>query len=237
MGKPLIQQRRGKGSIRFRSPSHNYKTKINFPTINEPMLGIVEDFIHDSSKNAPVAEVKFNNKEKIFLPAIEGLKIGDKINYLNKNKAKGSILRLKEIAIGANISSIEKIPNSPQGSFCRSAGSTATIFAKTKKSITILFHSKKKKTFHPECRAMLGIVAGSGRLDKPIVKAGKKHHMMKARNRFWPKVSGVSMNAVAHPFGSGRGKHLGKPKTPPRFASPGRKVGQIHAKRTGRKNK
>ena len=98
-------------------------------------------------------------------------------------------------------------------------------------------NSKKQKTFHPECRAIVGVTAGSGRLDKPIVKAGKKYFMMKSRNRFWPRVSGVSMNAVAHPFGSGRGKHLGKSKTPPRFAPPGRKVGQLHARRTGRRTK
>ena len=55
------------------------------------------------------------------------------------------------------------------------------------------------------------------------------------KNKLYPKTSGVAMNAVDHPFGSGRGRHVGKPKTPPRNAPPGRNIGLIRARRTGRK--
>ncbi len=237
MGKNLIQQRRGKGSIIFRAPSHNYKTRIVFPNSLKPMQGNIKDFIHDPSKTAPIAKIIFENKEEIYIPAAEGMKIGEKLEYINNNINLGNITRLKDIPLGTNIYNIEKIPNSGYGAFCRAAGAFAVIVAKADNSITVLFNSKKQKEFNPNCRAIIGIVAGAGRLEKPIVKAGKKHYMMRARNRFWPNVSGVSMNAVAHPFGSGRGKHLGKPKTPPRFAPPGRKVGQIHARRTGRKTR
>ena len=95
--------------------------------------------------------------------------------------------------------------------------------------------SKKQKQFHPNCRATVGVIAGSGKGEKPILKAGKRHHMMKARNKLYPQTSGVAMNAVDHPFGSGRGRHKGKPTIAPRFAPPGRKVGMIRARRTGRK--
>ena len=60
---------------------------------------------------------------------------------------------------------------------------------------------------------------------------------MKSFGKLYPRTSGVAMNAVDHPFGSGRGRHIGKPLTPPRFAPPGRNVGLLHAKRTGRKKK
>ena len=60
---------------------------------------------------------------------------------------------------------------------------------------------------------------------------------MKARGRLYPQTSGVAMNAVDHPFGSGRGRHAGKPTVPPRHAPPGRKVGQIKARKTGRGKK
>jgi len=66
------------------------------------------------------------------------------------------------------------------------------------------------------------------------MKAGKKMHAMRARNKLYPRTSGVAMNAVDHPFGSGRGRHAGKPKTAPRYASPGRNVGLLHARKTGR---
>ena len=68
-----------------------------------------------------------------------------------------------------------------------------------------------------------------------MLKAGKHYHAMKARNKLYPVTSGVAMNAVDHPFGSGRGRHVGKPKTPPKNAPPGRNVGLIRARRTGRK--
>ena len=235
MGKNLIQQRRGRGTIRFRAPSHNYKTRISLPFSQEPMQGTIVDFIHDPSKTAPIAKIIFPNKEEIYISAPENIRIGDILNYNNNNFNLGSITKLKNIPIGSTVYNIEKNPCSNYGAFCRAAGSFATLVSKTDSSVTVLFSSKKQKNFNPECRAIIGIVAGSGRLEKPIVKAGKKYHMMKARNRYWPNVSGVSMNAVDHPFGSGRGKHLGKSKTPPRFAPPGRKVGQLHARRTGRK--
>ena len=80
---------------------------------------------------------------------------------------------------------------------------------------------------------MIGVAAGSGRSEKPFVRAGKKWFAMRARGRLYPKTAAVAMNAVDHPFGSGRGRHMGKPSVPPRNAPAGRKVGQIKARRTG----
>ena len=58
---------------------------------------------------------------------------------------------------------------------------------------------------------------------------------MKAKNKMWPIVSGTSMNSVSHPFG-GRSSHAkGIPTQSARNSPPGRKVGKIAPKRTGRK--
>jgi len=56
---------------------------------------------------------------------------------------------------------------------------------------------------------------------------------MKARNKKYPKTSGVAMNAVSHPFGGSSTSSKGKAATVSRHAPPGRKVGKIAAKRTG----
>ena len=77
---------------------------------------------------------------------------------------------------------------------------------------------KKKKIFHPDCMATMGTVAGGGRLEKPLMKAGTKYYKMKAKNRFWPKVSGAAMNAVAHPFGGKRSGRKGRPTISPKNA-------------------
>ena len=58
---------------------------------------------------------------------------------------------------------------------------------------------------------------------------------MKAKNKLWPKVSGGSMNAVDHPFGNKRSSRKSKAKPTSRNAPPGRKVGMVGAKQTGRR--
>jgi large subunit ribosomal protein L2 len=102
--------------------------------------------------------------------------------------------------------------------------------------ILILMPSKKEKEFNGKCRAIIGSVAGSGRLDKPIVKAGKSFYIKKTRNKLWPRTSAVKMNAIDHPFGSGRGKRI-KSKIAKRNAPPGAKVGLIRPSRTGKKKR
>ena len=71
-------------------------------------------------------------------------------------------------------------------------------------------------------------------MEKPLYKAGRKFFKVKAKNIYWPSVSGNSMNAVDHPFGSGY-SGIGKHKTVARNAPPGKKVGSIAASRTGKR--
>ena len=107
--------------------------------------------------------------------------------------------------------------------------------AKTEKAVRIKLPSNKEKSFLPHCRAAVGIIAGGGRLEKPLLKAGIAFMKMRAKNKLYPVTSGVAMNAVDHPFGSGRGRHMGKPRTVSRHAPPGRKVGSIASRKTGKK--
>lgn len=56
----------------------------------------------------------------------------------------------------------------------------------------------------------LGIVAGGGRIDKPILKAGRAYHKYKVKRNCWPYVRGVAMNPVEHPHGGGNHQHIGE---------------------------
>merc|ERR1712193_356444 len=91
-----------------------------------------------------------------------------------------------------------------------------------------------KKTVSWNVRAQIGIVAGGGRTDKPLLKAGNAYHKYKVKRNCWPKIRGVAKNPVEHPHGGGNHQHIGKPSTVRRDASPGKKVGLIAARRTGR---
>ena len=65
--------------------------------------------------------------------------------------------------------------------------------------------------------------------------AGKKWNAQRGKGRNYPVVRGVAMNPVDHPHGGGSHQHVGKPSCVPRGAPPGRKVGNIAARRTGRR--
>ena len=58
---------------------------------------------------------------------------------------------------------------------------------------------------------------------------------MKSKGRLYPRTSAVAMNVVDHPFGSGRGKNIGKTSIAPKNAPPGRKVGLLRPRRTGKR--
>jgi len=231
MGKQIISQRRGRGG-RFQSPSHRFRAKVkHIPT---DYTAKVIDIIHCPGHTAPLAQIKYgDNLDYIFAP--EGLRVGDVVSSgVNANIEKGNTTILKNIPEGSLINNIELIPGDG-GRFARASGTFARIVGKTEEGIMIILPSKKQVTLNPNCKATLGVISGGGRREKPFVKAGKKWHAMRAKGRLYPETSAVAMNAVDHPFGSGRGRHIGKPKTPRRNAPAGRKVGQVSARRTGRK--
>lgn len=235
MGKNLIQQKRGKGSPTYRAVSFRYRGIAKYPPYNKSNIGIINDIIHCSGHSSPLLDVEFDDKEKCLLQAPEGVKVGDSISIgENAPINRGNILPLKSIPEGTSIFNIESSPGDG-GKFVRASGTFARIITKFEKSVVVVLPSNKRKEFTPECRASIGVIAGGGRTEKPFLKAGTKFYKMKAKNKLWPIVSGLSMNAVNHPLG-GRSSHAkGHQATVSRNAPPGRKVGLIAARRTGRK--
>tara|TARA_Y100000310_G_scaffold328804_1_gene397532 strand:+ start:355 stop:1080 length:726 start_codon:yes stop_codon:yes gene_type:complete len=240
MGKRIISQRRGRGTSTYRSNSFKSVSRVKHRPYDKDekenfILGEIKDLIHSPGHTAPLAVVLYGENETSFIFAPSGMRVGDKISSGIKAKPNtGSTLPLKIIPEGTEVFNIENKPGDG-GSLVRASGISAKVLTVTEKNVTIMLPSKKKKVFNPNCRATIGQIAGAGRKEKPFVKAGKKHHAMRSRGRLYPRTSGVCMNAVDHPFGSGRGKHKGKPLTAPRFAPPGRNVGKIKARRTGKK--
>ena len=233
MGKRLIQQARGKGGPRYRAPSFNYVGRARTP--NKVKKGKIIDFIKCPGHSAPLAAVEYDTSAVGLMIASEGLKIGQILSLENDAKIQlGNVSELRAIPEGTLVFNIESAPGDG-GKFVRASGTFAKILDHTNGNTTIQLPSKKKKIFNSGCRASIGTVAGGGRLDKPFLKAGKKHHAMKAKNRLYPSVSGTSMNSVDHPFGGTKSSHKGRPLNAPKNAPPGRKVGKLRASRTGRK--
>lgn len=228
MGKRLIQQRRGKGSI-FRALKHHAVAKPQMISQRAEVIDIVDDPLHTT----PYLKLLQDNMEIIYMLAPEGIKVGD-ILEPDKPTMTGSVCELKDIPIGTQFFNIELRPTS-DATLVRTAGSFATILNKEENRILVQLPSKKTKYFAPNCRAIIGVAAGGGRKNKPLLKAGNKHYARAATRKLYPVVSGTAMNVFAHPHG---GKNLGHPTTISRWKSPpGKKVGSISAKKTGKGKK
>ncbi len=232
MPKRMKSQRRGKGKPRFTSPTHKYKVAVSYPFIEDKMQGEIVDIINDPVRTAPVSIIQLN-KGLAAIPSAEGIKVGDLVYFDAETPRKGDVMRLKNIPEGTVIFNLEVIPGDG-GKMVRGAGLSARVVSKDEKIVIVKLPSRKQKKFHPNCMASIGIAAGGGRKDKPLLKAGKKYHSIKNKTKSWPVVAGGAMNAGNHPFGGGMRRHK-KRKTIARRMPPGRKVGSIAAKRTGRK--
>jgi len=231
MGKRIITQARGKGSFTYRVKRRAFVYRIKYP--NELKgEGTVLQLLNSPAHSAPLARIKYE-KGTFYIPAFKGMTEGQKISFDGKEVKEGNIMRLGDLPVKTFVYNIESQPGDG-GIFIKTAGSFATITRNNGNEIMIMMPSKKEKTFHPDCRATVGIIAGAGRLEKPILKAGKQHHIKKARGKLWPRTSAVKMNVVDHPFGSGRGKRI-KSKIAKRNAPHGRRVGLLRPRRTGKR--
>ncbi|XVH32302.1 50S ribosomal protein L2 [Haloferacaceae archaeon DSL9] len=239
MGRRIQGQRRGRGGPTFRAPSHRYKAELSHKRADDgdTISGTVVDIEHDPARSAPLADVEFDDGDRRLILAPEGIRVGDTIQVGVSAEIKpGNTLPLAEIPEGVPVCNVERQPGDG-GKFARATGVSAQLLTHDRDVAVVKLPSGEVKRLNPQSRATIGVVAGGGRTEKPFVKAGKKYHKMKSRGTKYPRVRGVAMNAVDHPFGGGGRQHPGKPKSVSRNAPPGRKVGDIASKRTGRGGK
>jgi len=239
MGKRIRAQRLGRGSPTFRA-SLRRKYAVGYPSQiicqSSLLRGKVIALDHDSGRGAPIALIALENGETFPVVAVEGMYVGQLIEMGEQASIDpGNILPLRRIPEGTIVSMIEHKPGDG-GKLVRAPGTYATVTSQLGDRTIVSLPSKKVIELSSKCLAMIGVVAGGGMKDKPFLKAGKKYHWMAAKHRPYPRVRGVAMVAALHPFGGTR-KKLGRPETVSRNAPPGRKVGYIAAKRTGKKKK
>ncbi|GGM71969.1 50S ribosomal protein L2 [Thermogymnomonas acidicola] len=226
MGKHIVAQRRGRGGLVYRSPSHRHVAPIRHPSPGEYT---VKDIIHAPGRNAPLLVLEDGTGKHQFQIAFNGAYVGQKLSVGSGSPAPGCTLPLGSIPDGSLVYNIESMPGDG-GKFCRTAGTAALVVSHGER-VTLKFPSGKMRQFHPLCMATVGIVSGSGAKDIPILKAGTHIHYLRSKAK-WPfTVRGVAMNAVNHPHGGGNHQHVGRPSTVGRGTPPGRKVGRLSPKR------
>lgn len=245
MGRVIRAQRKGAGGI-FKSRNRTRKgpaklRALDYSERHGYIKGVVKEIIHDPGRGAPLAKVQFRNcykfkKDSELFIAAEGMYTGQFV-YCGKKATLqiGNILPIGQMPEGTMVCNLEE-KTGDRGSLARTSGNYAIIVAHNPDTgkTRIKLPSGSKKLVPSANRGMVGIVAGGGRIDKPLLKAGRAYHKYKVKRNSWPKVRGVCMNPVEHPHGGGNHQHIGMASTVNRYKSHGRKVGLIAARRTGR---
>lgn len=230
MGKTIISQARGHGGPRYRVRKQAYIYRIGYPQSSG--LGVVLELVASPAHSAPLARILHNHKV-YYLPAFTNEIVGQQIDIGSALIKEGNVVMLKDIPTGTKTHNIECVPGDG-GKMVRASGTSAIINKKYENgTVGVIMPNKREVRLPGSCRATIGIIAGEGRSLKPFMTAGRKFYAMKSRNKLWPRTSAVKMNAIDHPFGSGRGKRI-KPKIAKRNAPAGARVGHIRPRRTGR---
>ena len=236
MGKRTLVRRRGRGGKQFRAITIGKLAPAKYPNfkLNEHHSGTVVDIVHERGRDAPLARIHFDDNTYSYVPAPNGTTVGSRIEIgVGATATARNILSLESIPDGTLICNIEKNAGDG-GKLIKSAGSSALVFAHGAEGVTLKFPSGKFLMVNPKCRAMIGIIAGAGRKDKPFLKAGNRAKYMQAHGRLYPTVRGIAQAAVYHPHGGGRHQHIGRQSSVGRTTPPGRKVGIIAPRKTGR---
>lgn len=215
-------------------------SSINCWRVYRYVKGVIKDIVHDSGRGAPLAKVVFRDQYKYkhrteYFIAVEGMYTGMFV-YAGKKATLqvGNILPLNTMPEGTIVSSCEaKLGD--RGTLARASGTSGIVIGHSEdgRKTRIRLPSGVRKTVPGGCRAMIGVVAGGQRCDKPLLRANNSYYKYKAKKKHWPRVRGVAMNPVEHPHGGGNHQHVGHPTTVRRDAPPGQKVGLIAARRTG----
>ncbi len=161
---------------------------------------------YDPYRTAYIALVSYENGEKRYILAPEGLKKGDTILSTNKKQSEfpvGLAMPLKDLPAATVIHAVEMYPGLG-AKLAKSAGSSAQLVAVEGEVATIKMPSGEIRKVSANCRAVVGVVGNSEHANQSLGKAGRRRWLGRR-----PRVRGVAMNPVDHPMGGGEGKTSG----------------------------
>ncbi|MDD4624861.1 MAG: 50S ribosomal protein L2 [Candidatus Paceibacterota bacterium] len=185
---------------------------IDFGQKNLNMSGKVAAIEYDPNRTGYLALVEYENKEKKYIIAPEGIKEGDEIIASeNAPISLGNRLQLKNIPEGTLIHNIEIMPGQG-GKMVRSAGSNAVIMAHEEGFCNLKMSSSEIRKISGECFASIGAVSNSSHRFQKKGRAG-----VSRKKGIRPSVRGTTMNPCDHPHGGGEGRAgigMKHPKTP-----------------------
>jgi large subunit ribosomal protein L2 len=187
---------------RFRGGGHKQKYRIiDFKRNHDGLVATVISIEYDPNRSSRIALLEYEDGEKTYILAPEGLAAGDKVMSGEDVEPKiGNCMPLKKIPLGLIIHNVELQPGHG-GQVCRSAGTKATLTAREGKWAQITLPSGEVRRVSNECRATIGMIGNTDHMNVSLGKAGRARWMGRR-----PHNRGTSMNPVDHPMGGGEGR-------------------------------
>jgi len=193
---------RGVITSRHRGGGHKrlYR-EIDFHRNKRDILAKVAAIEYDPNRNARIALLFYQDGEKRYILAPDGLEVGTMIIAGDDAPFEiGNALPLSKIPLGTDVHNIELVAGKG-GQMARSAGASAQVVAKEGDYVTLKLPSKEVRMVRKECYATIGKVGNADNRNIKLGKAGRTRHLGKR-----PHVRGSVMNPVDHPHGGGEGR-------------------------------
>ena len=198
----------GRITVRHRGGGNRRKYRIiDFKRQKFDVPGKVLTLEYDPNRSAHIALIQYEDGEKRYIIAPNGLKVGDTVVAGASADIKpGNALPLLNIPTGTFVHNVELYPGKG-AQIARAAGNMAQLMAKENNLALLRLPSGELRNVSVDCMATIGQVGNIDHENVKIGKAGRK------RNMGWrPTVRGSVMNPCDHPHGGGEGKSpVGRP--------------------------
>ncbi len=198
----------GRITVRHQGGGNRQKYRIiDFKRAKDDMSATVLGIEYDPNRSANIALIQYEDGEKAYILAPQGLTDGDKVISGEAVDIKpGNCMPISSIPVGTLIHNIELNPKQG-GKLVKAAGQSAQLMAKEGKYAHVRLPSGEMRLVLAKCRATIGVIGNSDHENVKIGKAGRKRHM-----GIRPTVRGSVMNPVDHPHGGGEGRApVGRP--------------------------
>lgn len=196
----------GKMTMRYKGGGHKRRYRIiDFKRDKHGIPATVASIEYDPNRTAFIALLNYQDGEKRYVIAQNGLQVGQNIVSDAASAAPeiGNAMPLSSIPLGTIISCIELRPG--QGAvMARSAGAFAQLVAREAKYATIKLPSGEIRRILTTCLATIGAISNS---DHQLLVSGKAGRSRWLGRR--PRTRPVAMNPVDHPMGGGEGRASG----------------------------
>lgn len=196
------RNQQGKLTVRHQGGGHKRKYRIiDFKRNKDGIPARVATIEYDPNRSARIALLNYQDGEKRYILAPNGLKVGDVVvSGPDADIKPGNALPLASIPVGTTIHNVElKIGKGAQ--LVRSAGASAQLMAKEGSYALLRMPSGELRKVHINCRATIGQVGNLEHENITIGKAGRSRWLgIRPENR------GVAMNPNDHPHGGGEGR-------------------------------